>query len=66
MYVGDLARLLNCSEKHVRVLIQRGSVPGVVRLGRLVRLNRQAITAWLSHNCPPVGPHADHKEVANG
>jgi len=50
-----LAELLDISVKGVRRLTDAGGVPGVVRLGRLVRYQRQAIEAWIADGCttPP-------------
>lgn len=46
--VPDLARLLNCSERHVWRQIDLRKIPGVIRCGRLVRLSRHVIDAWLA------------------
>jgi excisionase family DNA binding protein len=48
----DLAQLLQCSGRHVWRLIDMGTVPGVIRLGRLVRLHRPTIDRWLADGCP--------------
>jgi excisionase family DNA binding protein len=46
--VPDLARLLHCSERHVWRQLDMGRIPGVIRCGRLVRLSRRIIDAWLA------------------
>jgi excisionase family DNA binding protein len=46
--VPDLARLLNCSERHVWRQIDLKQIPGVIRCGRLVRLSRRVIDTWLA------------------
>jgi excisionase family DNA binding protein len=46
--VADLAHLLQCSERHLWRQIDLGRVPGVLRVGRLVRFSRAAVDAWLN------------------
>jgi excisionase family DNA binding protein len=46
--VPDLARLLQCSERHVWRMLDLGRVPGVIRCGRLVRLSRKIVDDWLA------------------
>jgi excisionase family DNA binding protein len=46
--VPALARLLNCSERHVWRQLDMGRIPGVIRCGRLVRLSRRMIDDWLT------------------
>jgi len=46
--VPDLAALLKCSERHVRGLAAAGSIPGVIRVGRLLRFHRGVISGWLA------------------
>ncbi len=50
--VVDLAGLLQCSDRHVWRLIDAGRIPGVIRLGRIVRLHRATIDQWLAAGCP--------------
>ena len=57
--VRAVARLLNCSPRHVYRLADAGKMPAPLRLNALVRWNRAAILAWISEGCPavrPVGP----------
>ena len=46
--VRDLARLLKCSDRHVRRMIDAGEVPGLRRFGRLVRASKVVVDKWLS------------------
>jgi excisionase family DNA binding protein len=46
--VPDLAALLKCSERHIRGLAADGAVPGVIRVGRLLRFHRGVIRGWLA------------------
>jgi excisionase family DNA binding protein len=50
--VADLAGLLQCSERHVWRLIDLGRVPGVLRVGRLVRIARAVADAWIVDGAP--------------
>jgi excisionase family DNA binding protein len=44
----DIAALLKCSARHVRRLVDAGDIPGVIRLGRLVRFHRSIVDEWLA------------------
>jgi excisionase family DNA binding protein len=44
----DLADLLGVSERHVDRLTATGNIPGVFRVGRLVRYRRVIIDRWLA------------------
>lgn len=46
--VPDLAALLKCSQRHVRNMVDAGTVPGIIRFGRLIRFHRGIVNAWLT------------------
>lgn len=46
--VPELTALLKCSERHIRNMIERGVIPGVLRIGRIVRLHRGIVNDWLA------------------
>jgi excisionase family DNA binding protein len=46
--VPDLAGLLKCSERHVRDLATAGTIPGVIRVGRLLRFHKGIVHDWLA------------------
>lgn len=50
--VGQVARLLNCSQRHVFRLAEADRMPAPVRLGSLVRWRRVQILAWVDEGCP--------------
>jgi predicted DNA-binding transcriptional regulator AlpA len=50
--VRAVARLLDCSPRHVWRLKDAGHLPRPVRLGALVRWPRQAIEDWIAAGCP--------------
>lgn len=50
--VEDLVEILQCGRRQVYESIQRGEIPGVIRLGRSIRISRHAVEEWLGtgHN----------------
>jgi len=50
---GEVAVLLRTSRKAIYALIERGQVPGVIRIGRRVLLRQRDLLHWLDHNCAP-------------
>lgn len=50
-----VAKMLDCSFRHVYRLSEAGRMPGPVRLGALVRWSKSAIEDWISQGCPIVG-----------
>jgi len=51
--VNQVAKLLNCSARHVYRLADAGKMPRPIKLGALVRWSRSAIDEWISAGCPP-------------
>lgn len=46
------AQVLAIGEKTVRRMIDAGKLPGVCRLGRLVRLDLNVLDSWIAQGCP--------------
>lgn len=46
--VDEGAALLRVGRKSLYAAIDRGEVPGVVRIGRTIRLSRAALQQWFS------------------
>jgi excisionase family DNA binding protein len=46
--LDDLADLFGSSRRHVERLASAGELPGLYRVGRLVRFQRAAIDQWLA------------------
>jgi excisionase family DNA binding protein len=46
--VQELAKLLRVHEKTVYQHLTDGKIPGVVKVGRAVRFNREAVLAWIA------------------
>jgi len=53
--VRAVARLLDCSPRHVYRLSDSDRMPRPVKLGNLVRWNRDAIEEWIEAGCPSCG-----------
>lgn len=60
MDADDLGAFLKCSVRHIYRLCDAGKMPGPVRLGHLVRWNREIIADWVSKGCPPVRNTTSH------
>ena len=51
--VSEVAALLRTSSKAVYAMVERGQLPGVVRLGRRVLVQRDDLLHWLRHKSAP-------------
>lgn len=47
-----------CSVRHVRRLADSGRMPSPVKLGALLRFNRDSVAQWIAAGCPRVRPLA--------
>jgi predicted DNA-binding transcriptional regulator AlpA len=47
----DLAKVLACSTRHVRRQSDSGAIPPPLRIGRLVRWDKNVIDAWIAAGC---------------
>jgi excisionase family DNA binding protein len=45
--LGELARWLRCSERHLQRLLEIGEGPPAIRLGRRIIFNRAMVRQWL-------------------
>jgi predicted DNA-binding transcriptional regulator AlpA len=52
--VRAVARLLNCSPRHVYRLADSGKMPPPIKLSALVRWDRDTLVRWIAEGCPPV------------
>jgi len=52
--VRDVAKMLQCSDRHVTNLRNEGRMPPAVKLGALVRWPRKTIEEWIAAGCPAV------------
>ena len=56
--VDEAAVILRVSRFTLYSEIKRGRIPGVVRIGRTIRLSRGALSAWFEAKPTHVGPPA--------
>ena len=52
MTVQDVAERLNCSSRLIYSMKSYGRMPLPIKLGKLVRWNRDAIEKWIADGCP--------------
>jgi len=52
--VEQVSAMLTCSRRHVYRMSDAGRMPAPVRLGNLVRWNREVIENWIANGCKPV------------
>lgn len=45
--VEEVAALLRVDRKSIYAAVARGDVPGVLRLGRLIRFSRELVLRWV-------------------
>ena len=50
--VQDVAKIIQCSDRHVSNLRKAGRIPPPVKLGELVRWPRRVIDEWIQAGCP--------------
>ena len=53
LLVSEVAAILRTSPKAVYAMIERGLLPGVVRIGRRVLIQRDDLLHWLSQKSAP-------------
>ncbi len=53
--VHSVADMLDCSPRHVFRLAEDKRLPQPVRIGRLVRWQRDRIQSWIEAGCPAGG-----------
>lgn len=51
--VDEAARLLRVNRKTLYEAVRAGEVPGVVRVGRSIRIGREALLRWMEGNGSP-------------
>ena len=52
--LGDVARRLNITTRHVHTLEASGRMPRGARLGKALRWPEEVLEAWIAAGCPPV------------
>lgn len=59
--VDEVADLLRTSRKGIYAMVERGQVPGVVRIGRRLLFRRDALLQWLSEKSGTPSPEGDRR-----
>ena len=57
----ELADSLRTSQKAIYTMVERGQIPGVVRIGRRVLFRREALLQWLSEKSGAPSPEGDRR-----
>jgi excisionase family DNA binding protein len=52
--VRDVAKLMQCSDRHVTNMWKVSRMPAPVKLGQLVRWPRKTIEEWIEKGCPKI------------
>jgi excisionase family DNA binding protein len=50
---GEVAEVLRTTKKAVYAMVERGQIPGIIRLGRRVLFRQQALVDWLGQKSAP-------------
>ena len=53
--VREVAKILDCSPRHVKRMAKGGRMPAPTRLGRLLRWDSSKLDAWIADGCPEAG-----------
>ena len=59
--VTRVANLCSCSVRHIYRLADSGKMPRPIKLGGLVRWDREDIVRWVADGCPPVAQKQFHR-----
>jgi excisionase family DNA binding protein len=51
--IDEVADLLRTSRKAIYAMVERGSLPGVTRVGRRVLIRTAELLDWLDHKAAP-------------
>ena len=59
--VADVADLLRTSPKAIYAMVERGQIPGVIRIGRRLLFRRESLLQWLSEKSGTPSPEGDRR-----
>ncbi len=51
--IQDLQGLLHIGHTKAYSIVASGEIPGVIRIGRIIRINRQKLEGWLERQAEP-------------
>lgn len=52
MTINQVAKILGCSTRHVRRLVDANRIPRPIKLGALLRWIKTDVDCWLAAGCP--------------
>jgi excisionase family DNA binding protein len=52
--IQNLQDLLQIGHTKAYSIVASGEIPGVIRVGRIIRINRQELDSWLERQAQPV------------
>ena len=64
--ISDVASLCKCSTRTVRRRAEDNLIPGMIRIGRLIRFDLDLIGRWIDAGAPPTPqfkPQSERKTV---
>lgn len=64
--VEAVAAILHCSSKNVRRMVDADRIPGVIRLGRLLRFDMSVLSQWIQQGCPPAHRFRPSPSITGG
>jgi excisionase family DNA binding protein len=54
LHVDEAARVLQIGRTKAYAMVSDGTFPGLVRIGRSVRVNRRALDRWIEEHTAPL------------
>jgi excisionase family DNA binding protein len=51
--VEEVSVILRTTRKAIYAMVERGQLPGVVRIGRRLLVRKRELLHWLDHTCTP-------------
>ena len=60
----EVAALLRCSERSLRIWRKQGRIPEPVTIGSAVRWERATLARWIAAGCPPLSASLNNPPAA--
>ena len=57
----QVGEYLMCGRSKTYQMLMNGTIPGVVRIGRSLRVNRKALDEWIAAGCPGASDKSELK-----
>ena len=62
--ISDVASICKCSTRTVRRRAELNLIPGMIRIGKLIRFDLDLISRWIDAGAPPT-PHFNSQPERN-